>query len=317
MNAQRTYRYLSGGLALLAAALFILTGTLALAAPGGAIEDPAEADRILLERAKVAKQIVVEGQPGTLQAEQERQALQRAQDGWQTMDANRAEAAQRRAAWEAAKAEAAKRQQQRQAQYWESTLNMERLLARQREIEAQRQRNLELNQERSLKEWTGVGEATEAGVQEQQRREQVRQENLRRYQESLQSGYNAVRPQDGQTAQAALEAERARREQEVLEHNLAYWNEVIRNTASGRQEQQGLDQARRDLQVRHLRERLREWDNIETAEEAGLRDQSAREQARRANAERYQQQLRQEYDASRVGGQVMPAPNAAPVTRGP
>ncbi len=312
MMTQKIFWHRGGVPALLAAMLLTATGLLALAAPGGAIEDPQEADRILLERSKVAKQIVVEGQPGTLQAEQERQALQRSQDGWQNMDAARSAAAQRRAAWESAKIEAAKAASQRQAKYWESTLNMERLLARQQDIEAQRQRNLELNQERTLKEWSGVGEATESGIQEDQRREQVRKENLRRYQESLQSGYASVRPQDGQTAQVALEAERRRREQTLLEHNLVYWNEVIHTSASGREQEQELDEARRDLQVRHMRERLREWDNIGTAEESALRDQGAREQARRANAERYQQQLRDEYRSSRVGSQVKTAPAGSP-----
>jgi hypothetical protein len=317
MNAHWERRHRSGATALLLAALLSVSGAMALAAPGGAIEDPAEADRILLERSKVAKQIVVEGQPGTLQAEQEKQALQRAQEGWQNMDGARAASAQRRASWEAAKQEAARLQEQRQAKYWESTLNMERLLARQQEIEATRQRNLEIDQQRTLKDWNVVGDATEAGFQEQQRREEVRKENLRRYQESLQSGWGAAKPQDGQTAQQAFEADRQKREQVALQYNLSYWNQVNNNTESGRQQQDALEKARRDLQLGHLRERLKEWDTIGSAEESGLRDQSAREQARRANAERYQQQLREEYNASRVAGQAVTTPGAAPSAAAP
>jgi hypothetical protein len=317
MNAHGKRLQQSVGMAVILAALLSVSGALAWAAPGGAIEDPAEADRILLERAKVAKQIVVEGLPGTLQAEQEKQALQRAQEGWESMDNARSAAAQRRASWEAAKQEAARLQEQRQAKYWESTLNMERLLARQQEIEAQRQRNLEINQQRTLKDWSVVGEATEAGLLEQQRREEVRKENLRRYQESLQSGWGATKVPDGQTAQQAIEADRAKREQELLQYNLGYWNQVLNTTESGRQQQDELEKARRDLQLGHLRERLKEWDSIGSAEETGLRDQSAREQARRANAERYQQQLREEYNAARLAGQGGTTPGAAPATAAP
>lgn len=311
MKTQRIQSYGVFG-AGFAVGLLLSIASAAPALAADAITDPARADQVLLERAKVAKQIVVEGQPGALQAEQEKAALDRAQQGWQSMDASRAAAIDRKASWEAAKQEAARLKEQREAKYFESTMNMERLLARQQEIAETRRQNEQAAQQRDLKDWTVVGDATDAGFAEQQRREQVRQENLKRYQASLQSGYAALKPQDGKTVQQQLEAEQKAREQQLLQYNTGYWNQVMKQSDDGRQLQESVIQANRENQIRHMQERVKEWGTIDQGKDEGLREQALREQVRQANAERYQQQLAQDYKTSRAGSQVVTTPGAVP-----
>src|SRR5690349_12843840 len=264
--------------------------------------DTTDADQVLLERAKVAKQIVVEGKPGTLQAEQEKAALDRAQAGYQNMDASRSAAAERRANFENAKAEAARIKEQREAKYWENSMNMEKLIARQQELDAERSRNQAAASQRDLKDWNVVGEQNEAGLAEQQRREAIRQENLKRYQESLQSGYAAVKTPDGMTVQAQVEAEQKAREQRLLQYNTGYWNQVMKNSEDGKALQERTIQANRENEIRNMQSRVKAWDSIETDKDAQLRDQAVRDQVRQANAQRFQQQTIEEYNASRVGG---------------
>jgi hypothetical protein len=310
MNMQRNQRN-SALVSTLGVGLLLIGLSANPAIAAGTITDPTEADRVLLERARIAKEIVVEGQPGPLQAEQERKALERAQQGWQNMNANQAAAAERKAAWEAAKQEAARLKQEREARYWESAANMERLLARQQQIAEEQRRNEQAARQRDLQQWTVVGEATEAGFAEQQQRERIRQENLKRYQESLQGGWGAVKPEDGTTVQQQIEAARKARELQLLRYNLSQWNYVMRQSDEGRDMQEAIIQANRENQIRHMSERVREWNTIDRSKAEQVRDLEIREQVRRANAERYQQQLRQEYSASRVGGQVLAAPEGA------
>lgn len=272
------------------------------------ITDSSQADQVLLERAKVAKQIVVEGQPGSLQAEQEKAALDRAQQGYQAMDASRAAAAERRANFEAAKQEAARIQADRQQRYWESTMNMEALLARQQQIEDTRQKNLQAAQQRDLKDWNVVGQSTDAGFKAQEEREKIRQENLRRYQASLQSGWAAVRPQEGLTVQQQIDMDRQVREQQLLQHNLGYWNNVMSQSDEGRRQQEAVMEANRQNQIQHLSERVKEWNTIDQGKDDSLREQAARDQVRQANALRDEQQNIEQYRASRVGSQVVPTP---------